>query len=96
MPHTRSAKKSLRKSLKRRMSNRAAKKAIKVQIKNLMAAAQEGTADELFNQYKQAARKLDKAAARRVIHPNTAARKKSQLARLVHKKAASGRTASGS
>jgi ribosomal protein S20 len=30
---------------------------------------------------KAAIRKLDKAAAKRVIHPNAAARKKSQLAR---------------
>jgi ribosomal protein S20 len=31
---------------------------------------------------------LDKAAARRVIHPNQAARRKSQLARLLEKKPA--------
>ena len=88
MPHTRSAKKSLRKSLKRRMTNRAAKKAIKLQIKNLLAVAEKGTAEDLRKEYNLAARKLDKAAARRVIHPNMAARKKSQLAKLLHKKTA--------
>jgi len=86
MPHTRSAKKSLRKSLKRRLSNRAAKKAIKLQIKGLLAVAEKGSADDLRKEYNVAARKLDKAAARRVLHPNTAARKKSQLAKLLHKK----------
>jgi small subunit ribosomal protein S20 len=93
MPHTRSAKKSLRKSQKRRMNNRAAKKSIKLQVKNLLGVAANGTAEELRNEYKLAARKLDKAAARRVIHPNMAARKKSQLAKLLHKKTAGGQKA---
>jgi small subunit ribosomal protein S20 len=94
MPHTRSAKKSLRKSLKRRMTNRAAKKAIKLQIKSLVAVAEKGSPEDLRKEYNLAARKLDKAAARRIIHPNTAARKKSQLAKLLHKKTASGKGAS--
>ena len=85
MPHTRSAKKNMRKSEKRRLRNRATKKGIKVQIKVFIAAL-EGPADELKKQYNLAAKKLDKAAAKRVIHPNLAARKKSQLARALHKK----------
>jgi small subunit ribosomal protein S20 len=93
MPHTRSAKKSLRKSQKRRLLNRAAKKAIKVQIKSVLAAAEKGAVDELRKEYILIAKRLDKAAAKRVIHPNTAARKKSQLARLLHKKASGGQTA---
>ena len=32
-------------------------------------------------------KRLDKAAHKRIIHPNAAARKKSQLARLIHAKA---------
>jgi small subunit ribosomal protein S20 len=86
MPHTRSAKKNMRKSEKRRLRNRATKKNIKVQIKAFIAAL-DGPADELTKQYNLAAKKLDKAAAKRVIHPNLAARKKSQLARALHKKA---------
>jgi small subunit ribosomal protein S20 len=75
----------MRKSEKRRLRNRATKKGIKVQIKAFIAALQ-GPADELRKQYNLAAKKLDKAAAKRVIHPNLAARKKSQLARALHKK----------
>jgi small subunit ribosomal protein S20 len=86
MPHTRSAKKSLRKNKKRRLHNRAVKKAIKTQIKEVLAGAKTGAAEDLQKQYNLAAKKLDKAAARRVIHPNLAARKKSQLARLLHGK----------
>jgi small subunit ribosomal protein S20 len=85
MPHTKSAKKSLRKDEKRRLRNRVTKKAIRVQIKSFTSAIGSDTAaDEL----KAAIRKLDKAAAKRVIHPNAAARKKSQLARMLAAKAA--------
>jgi small subunit ribosomal protein S20 len=95
MPHTRSAKKNLRKSLKRRMHNRAVKRAIKEQIGNVEEAAASGSADKLKEQYRLAAKKLDKAAAKRVIHPNLAARKKSQLARLLLAKKPAGKTATG-
>ena len=90
MPHTPSAKKRLRQYEKRRLRNRAAKSAIKTQIKKLMAVAKEGSADQLQQEYNLAAKKLDKAAARRIVHPNLAARKKSQLARLLHDKKAGG------
>ena len=86
MPHTRSAKKQLRKNQARRLRNRATVKAIKTQIKKVLATAEGGTAEELQTQYNLAAKKLDRAAAKRVIHPNLAARKKSQLARLLHAK----------
>jgi small subunit ribosomal protein S20 len=85
MPHTRSARKNLRKSEKRRIANRAVKKAIKKQIKAFLEAV-EGPIEELQKQYNLTAKRLDKAAAKRVIHPNLAARKKSQLARKVHDK----------
>ncbi len=88
MPHTRSAKKSLRKSKKRRLHNRAVKKAIKSEVKEVLALAKTGAPEDLRKQYNAAAKKLDKAAARRVIHPNLAARKKSQLAKLIHARAA--------
>jgi small subunit ribosomal protein S20 len=86
MPHTRSAKKNLRKSEKRRLSNRAAKSAIKTQIKKVLTTAKSGTLEDLRREYNLAAKKLDKAAAKRIVHPNLAGRKKSQLARLVHRK----------
>jgi small subunit ribosomal protein S20 len=95
MPHTKSAKKHQRQSEKRRMANRATKKALKTQIKRFMAAATatEGTPDKLQAEYNLAAKKLDKAAAKRVIHPNLAARKKSQLAKKLRAKAAPAKKA---
>ena len=85
MPHTRSARKNLRKSEKRRLANRAAKRAIKTQIKRF-TEAEAGPIEKLREEYNLAAKKLDKAAAKRVIHPNLAARKKSQLARALNSK----------
>ena len=85
MPHTRSAEKNLRKSEKRRLHNRAVKKAMKTQIKRFTAAL-EGPIEELRTQFNLACKRLDKAAAKRVVHPNLAARKKSQLARALHGK----------
>jgi small subunit ribosomal protein S20 len=93
MPHTRSAKKQLRKTEKRRLRNRAAVKAIKTQLKKVLAVSVSGTLDELRKEYTVAAKKLDKAAAKRVIHPNLAARKKSQMARLIRQKEQAGKSA---
>jgi small subunit ribosomal protein S20 len=91
MPHTRSAKKNQRKNEKRRLRNRATKSAIKTQIKRFLAAV-DGPLEQLRKEYNLAAKKLDKAAAKRIIHPNLAARKKSQLARALHQKETAGAT----
>jgi small subunit ribosomal protein S20 len=81
MPHTKSAKKSLRQDEKRRARNRAVKKELKTQLKKFATAQKDGTAEQKQAEFKAAVKLLDKAAVRRVIHPNAAARKKSQLAR---------------
>ena len=91
MPHTRSAKKNLRKSQKRRLRNRATKKAIKTQIKKVLAGG-EAPVEQLRQEFRLAVKKLDKAAAKGVVHRNLAARKKSQLAKLLHHKETAGKT----
>ena len=88
MPHTKSAKKSLRKTEKRRVHNRAVIKTLKTQIKRVTTAVE--TVEELQKEYNLAAKKLDKAAAKNIIHRNLAARKKSQLARVLNEKKAAG------
>ena len=90
MPHLKSAKKRLRQNAKRRDHNRATKKALKKQLKAVfeVGADKQGTVETLKKEALAAVKKLDKAAARRVIHRNTAARKKSQIARLINAKAA--------
>ncbi len=86
MPHTHSAKKRLRQTLKRRLHNRAIKKAMKQQIKKFLATVREGTMEQARQEYNLAAKKLDKAGSKKVLHPNASARKKSQLARMLHAK----------
>ena len=93
MPHTRSAKKQLRKNEKRRLRNRATVKAIKTQLKKVVATSTGGSLEDLRKEYDLAAKKLDKAAAKRVIHPNQAARKKSQFARKLTAKTTGGAAA---
>ena len=66
---------------KRRDRNRVAKKALKAQIKKFLATLKDGTPEQKQAQFVACVKKLDKAGARRVIHPNAASRKKSQLAR---------------
>ena len=86
MPHLKSAKKRMRQTLKRRDHNRAVKKALKKQLKSLFEVAGDkaASADQIKKEVTATVKKLDKAAARRVIHPNMAARKKSQIARLIN------------
>lgn len=80
MPHTQSAKKNLRKAEKRRVRNKAIKRELKTYLKRF-TAAEAGPVDGLQAEYNLAAAKLDRAAAKGIIHRNLAARKKSQLAR---------------
>ena len=86
MPHTRSAKKRLRQSTKRRLRNRSVIKDIKTQMKAVHSAAQGGNVEILRTEARTAIRRLDKAGARGTVHPNSVARKKSQIARLLRSK----------
>jgi small subunit ribosomal protein S20 len=81
--HTKSAKKRHRQSLERRAKNRAAKSAIKTQIRKVRQAAASGDIATAQKELQLAAKKLDRAGAKRVIHPNAAARTKSRLAHLI-------------
>lgn len=83
MPTTKSAKKSLRKSLEQRAKNRSTKSSIKTQIRKVREAVASGDAAKADAEFRVAATKLDRSAAKRVIHPNAAARTKSRLQHLM-------------
>jgi small subunit ribosomal protein S20 len=87
MPHTKSAKKRLRQNIKRRLQNRSVKRTYKTHVKRFHEAL-EGPVEEARAEFDLACKRLDKAAAKRVIHPNKAARHKSQMAKALHKKTA--------
>ncbi|HAF70047.1 TPA: 30S ribosomal protein S20 [Candidatus Acetothermia bacterium] len=84
MPNTQSAKRQLRKSLRRRRRNELRKSAIRYwrhQLERLVEAGRLDEAREAFSQFQKA---VDKAAQRRAIHPNRAARLKARMARRLN------------
>lgn len=68
-----------RQNEKRRLRNRAVRSEINTRTRNAEGAAQRGDADETAEAARQAIKRIDKAATKGVLHPNTAARKKSRL-----------------
>lgn len=79
-----SAQKRHRQSLKRRLINRSRKSTIKTFTKKAVVAAQTG-AENATELQRKAESLLDKAAKGSTLHKNTAARKKSRLARAINK-----------
>jgi small subunit ribosomal protein S20 len=81
MPNTPSAIKRLKQNVKRRMHNRITKKVIKTYTKRTLAAVADKEFDKAEADFRTTVARIDKAGVRRVLHPNTAARRKSKLAR---------------
>jgi len=79
MPNSTSAKKRLRQSLVRRARNRAAKSVLKSQVRKVREAIAAGDVEAGEAEFRLAAKRLDKAAAKGVVHANLAARVKSRL-----------------
>jgi small subunit ribosomal protein S20 len=65
---------------KRRLRNRAVRSELRTRVKRASASAEAG-ADDRDEALRLAVKRIDKAAAAGVIHPNAAARKKSRLMR---------------
>lgn len=82
MPNSPSAIKRQKQNEKRRMRNRIAKKVIKTYTKRTLAAVASNELEKAEADFRLTVKKIDKAGARRILHPNTAARRKSRLARL--------------
>jgi small subunit ribosomal protein S20 len=83
MPTTKSAKKRHRQSLERRAKNRAVKSSVKTQVRKVRQAVEAGDVAAAETELRLAAKKLDRAGAKRVIHPNAASRTKSRLSHLI-------------
>lgn len=83
MPNNPSASKRLRQSKVRHERNKSVKSGLKTQVKKVLAAAKAGEIETAEAEYKLAARKLDRAGAHNVIHPNKASRQKSRLQRAI-------------
>jgi small subunit ribosomal protein S20 len=67
---------------KRRLRNKAVRSEMKTRTKKAVEAAESGT-DDAGAALRLAVKRIDKAAAKGVIHKNAAARKKSRLAKRI-------------
>lgn len=82
MPTTESAKKRLRQNEKRRLRNRSLRSRIKSTGRKLRELESPEGAEELLAELYAL---LDKAARKRVLHPNAADRRKARAARHVRR-----------
>ena len=86
MPNIKQQKKRVRIAAEERLENLHYRSTSKTLAKRLEAAVKEGDKDQVAAQHRELVRWLDRAAARGALHRNTAARRKSQAARLVSPK----------
>lgn len=79
MPNTKSAKKRLRQNVAQRDVNRNFKRRVRTLCRNVRNAVAAGDAEQAEADFRLAAKQLDRASARNIIHRNAAARVKSRL-----------------
>lgn len=84
MPNIKSAKKRVLVTETKTMQNKIFKTQLKTDIKKYQAALASGNNELAQATYKAAVKKIDKAAARGIIHKNAAARKKSQFTKALN------------
>jgi len=83
MPNIKQQKKRVRIAAEERLENLRYASTVKTLSRRLRAAVAEGDKERVEAQHRELVRWIDKAAARGALHRNTAARKKSQAAKLV-------------
>lgn len=79
MANIKSAIKRNRQNEKRRVQNRIVRGSTRTQVKKAKEAIGEENKDTALLEVQEAVKKLDRAAAKGVIHKNNAARRKSRL-----------------
>ena len=85
MPITKSAKKRVISSVKKRGFNLARKKKMKELTKGLVKLVSKNETETAESKLSEAYKAIDKATKKGVLKENTAARRKSRLAKLVSK-----------
>jgi small subunit ribosomal protein S20 len=85
MPNIQSARKRLKQSLVRNARNRSTKRAIHTEYKKVIDAVKAGNVELAETELRAVAKRVDKAAAKKIIHTNAAARVKSRLSAKVKK-----------
>ena len=84
MPNIKSAKKRVLLSRAANEKNKAAKSVLKTTLKKFDAAVVAGDAAQTDSAYKAAVKTIDQSVKKGILHKNTAARKKSSLARKMN------------
>ena len=87
MANTKSAKKRILVSGKKAMRNKMIKSRTKTAIKKAVTAMDSGSKDTARAPFTKAVSQIDRALTKGVIHKNTAARRKSRLAKMFNKTA---------
>jgi small subunit ribosomal protein S20 len=82
MANIKQQKKRVRIQSRERLENLRYRSTIKTLTKRLESAAADGDADRVSAEHRELVRTIDRAIARGALHRNTAARKKSQAAKL--------------
>ena len=79
MPNIKSSERSVKTDAERRARNFAVRSTIKTVSRKVLESVTAGNSDEAKALMVKASRTIDKAAAKGVVHKNSAARKKSRL-----------------
>jgi small subunit ribosomal protein S20 len=83
MPQIKAAKKALHQSARKRLVNDRWRRKFRNSVKAVQAAVVAGDKKAAEKLLPQATSHIDRASRRNILHPNTASRKKSRLARAV-------------
>ncbi|GAA1087064.1 30S ribosomal protein S20 [Nocardiopsis composta] len=81
MANIKQQKKRIRQNEKARIRNRAVRSSLKTAVRKFREAAEAGNVEQATELQRAAARQLDKAASKGVIHKNQAANRKSAIAK---------------
>jgi len=84
VPNLPSAAKRVKQNERNRERNRTRKRELKTETRKLLDALQGGNADQTKAMLSKVSKKLDQTAAKGTLHPNTAARRKSRMAKRVN------------
>ena len=79
MPNIKSAKKRVKVISVKTLQNKMFKNNLRTTVKKFNLAVESGDKAAAEAAYKEAVKKIDQAAAKGILHPNNAARKKSAL-----------------
>jgi small subunit ribosomal protein S20 len=83
MPNIKQQEKRVRSAARQRLENLRYRSTIKTLTKRLQVAVEDGDAERAASERRELESLIDRAAARGALHRNAAARKKSQVARIV-------------